>query len=130
MYAWDYVGGGWGEGPSEYPCWVVLDHEASGTGIAYSEYGFGPRRPWGLVFTADTDERRSMGMDSGWFPTFLEAFFESWASAELPVWQVFEATVGAALTEPMSSTAAWKRHEELQAAHPGSRFVVRRKAEL
>jgi hypothetical protein len=40
--AWDY-----GKPGEKYPCWTVLKHAASKTGIAYCEYGFGLRCPWG-----------------------------------------------------------------------------------
>ena len=79
---WDY-----GEPGQQYPCWFVLNDARSGGEIAYCERGFGPRAPWGLVDSRC--EERHMGMDSGWFRTFLDAFFESVASVELPIWRVF-----------------------------------------
>jgi hypothetical protein len=45
--------------------------------------------PWGLLFLEGTDHM-SMGMDSGWFEHFLEAYFESQASSEVPIWRVFQ----------------------------------------
>src|SRR6266511_270489 len=70
---WDY-----GPPGQQYPCWIVLnDTEGSDTAIGYCEYGFGPRCPWGLLYCGDNPTNQSMGMDSGWFPTFLEAFFDS-----------------------------------------------------
>ncbi len=74
MRQWDY-----GEIGEVFPCWSVLNHSRSNTGIAYCEYGFGPKNPWGLVGLSGSDHK-SMGMDCGWFPTFLEAFFDSAAS--------------------------------------------------
>jgi hypothetical protein len=68
---------------SEYPCW--FQDAQSGGEIAYCEYGFGPRCPWGLVSSADEERHRSMGMGSGWYTTFLDAFFESFACVELPI---------------------------------------------
>src|SRR5262245_218248 len=70
MRGWDY-----GTPGQEYPCWLVLEHAASNTGIAYSEYGFGPSFPWGLLHLRGK-EHMSMGMDSGWFDYFLETYFE------------------------------------------------------
>ncbi|CAG0933531.1 hypothetical protein TFLX_03094 [Thermoflexales bacterium] len=58
-----------------YPCWIVLEHKESNTGIAYCDYGFGPKDPWGLVFLSGD----SMGMDSGWFSSLEDAFRESMA---------------------------------------------------
>lgn len=81
---WDY-----GADKEAYPCWSVLAHEASNTGIAYCESGFGPRNPWGLV-TLTGKENMSIGMDSGWFPCFLDAYFESRAASELPIWRVYQ----------------------------------------
>jgi hypothetical protein len=41
--AWDY-----GEPGDKFVTWIVLSDQArSNTGIAYCEYGFGPRSPWG-----------------------------------------------------------------------------------
>src|SRR3954466_637660 len=57
---WDY-----GAPDQRYPCWTVLEHQPSGTGVAYCEEGFGPASPWGLVFLGGPHV--SMGMDSKWF---------------------------------------------------------------
>ena len=64
---WDY-----GPDGQTYPCWIVLEHHPSNTGIAYCAQGFGPGDPWGLLFLRG--EHLSMGMDSGWFATFEDAF--------------------------------------------------------
>jgi hypothetical protein len=68
---------------------MVLRDEHSGGEVAYCEYGFGPDCPWGLVSSRGEAEYQSMGMDSGWFKTFLDAFFESMACVELPIWRAF-----------------------------------------
>jgi hypothetical protein len=83
--AWDYSKPG-----EKYPCWTVFKHAASKTGIAYCEYGFGPRCPWGLVRLEDDETRGSIGMDSGWFTSLLDAYFDSHAASELPIWAVFK----------------------------------------
>jgi hypothetical protein len=69
----------WDYGPSEqtYPCWIVLEHLRSNTAIAYSDQGFGPGSPWGLLWLAG--EHSSMGMDSGWFTSLEDAFRGSMA---------------------------------------------------
>ena len=72
--AWDYGGA-----PS-YPGFVVAEHPESGTGIAYSEHGFGPASPWGLIWLTHP----GFGMDCGWFATLEGAFRESNAWDELP----------------------------------------------
>jgi hypothetical protein len=82
----------WDDGkPGEqYTCWAVLNDRDSNTGIAYCENGFGPGSPWGLVWLGSHDEKHlSIGMDSGWFSTFLEAYFNSFVAARLPIWRVF-----------------------------------------
>ena len=81
---WDY-----GEPGQQYPCWMVLRDDHSGGEVAYCEYGFGPRCPWGLVSSGSEPKYQSMGMDSGWFTSFLDAFFDSFACLELPIWRVF-----------------------------------------
>jgi hypothetical protein len=70
---------GWDYGASDqtYPCWIVLEHVPSNTGIAYCAEGFGPRSPWGLLFLKG--EHLSMGMDSGWFKSLEDAFRDSMA---------------------------------------------------
>lgn len=73
---WDY-----GRPGQQFDGWVVFDHEAgSNTLIVYCEEGFGPKHPWGLVFACAVP---AMGMDSGWFPTFLQAFGDSFAALPL-----------------------------------------------
>jgi hypothetical protein len=99
---WDYS-----EPVEQYPCWAVLNHDASNTGIAYCENGFGPRRPWGLVALIGNDPKAmSMGMDTGWFSTFLDAYFESYASGDLPIWRVFK-TSPEGVREPITSENTW-----------------------
>ena len=63
-----------------YPGFVVAEFAESGTGIAYSEYGFGPASPWGLIWL----ERPGYGMDSGWYVSLEGAFRESMAWDEPP----------------------------------------------
>lgn len=69
---WDYGAPG-----QTHPCWIVLEHPPSNTGIAYCEHGFGPAFPWGLLFLAG--EQLSMGMDAAWYETLEEAFRDSMA---------------------------------------------------
>jgi hypothetical protein len=121
LRSWDY-----GEPGQKYPCWMVLkDASRSGGAIAYCEYGFGPRCPWGLVSSGDDVKDQSMGMDSGWFTTFLDAFFESVASIDLAIWRVFEVKPGGArtpLTDEGTWEATWKRIADLRSSHPATRY--------
>jgi len=85
MRRWDY-----GHEGEQYPCWTVLRHALSNTGIAYCEQGFGPRSAWGLVWLGGEEDRLSIGMDCSWFTTFLRAFLVCAAATELPIWRVFK----------------------------------------
>ena len=58
-----------------YPGFIVAEFPESGTGIAYSEYGSGPRCSWVLIWL----EEPGYGMDSGWFDSLEAAFRESMA---------------------------------------------------
>jgi hypothetical protein len=102
--AWDY-----GPPGQTYPCWAILNHTKSNTGVAYCEFGFGPRTPWGLVALSGA-ANMSIGMDSGWFKSFMDAYFDSRASADLPIWRVFkqdgDSFPGVALTEESDWRAA------------------------
>lgn len=120
--AWDYGG------PDEaYPCWIVLEHPASRTGIAYCAHGFGPRTPWGLLFL--DGPYRSMGMDSGWFSRFLDAYFESHAPADLAIWRVFRRDrttyPGVPITDEADWASTWAKVEELRAADPEFQYDCR-----
>lgn len=76
---WDY-----GTAGQQFEGWVVFDHGAeSDTLIVYCEHGFGPISPWGLVFATPQGGIRSMGMDSGWFRSFMDAFWDSHAATPL-----------------------------------------------
>lgn len=116
---WDY-----GKPGEQYLCWTVLVDDD--TGIAYCEGGFGPRNPWGLVFLGSEDVKHSsMGMDSGWFSTFLEAFFNSFAATELPIWRVFRTTgpsIRHAITDEGTWEATWKQIAACRQADPASRY--------
>jgi hypothetical protein len=120
MRAWDYGAAG-----DAHLCWLVLAQKSQNTGIAYCESGFGPRTPWGLLSLEGT-EHMSMGMDSGWFDGFLDAYFESPASSELPIWRVFRHDgndfPGAPITEEDSWEATWAKVMRLRSEQPDVRF--------
>jgi len=94
---WNYGAKG-----QQHVCWILLEHHASGTGIAYCEDGFGPKTPWGLI---SLNSDASMGMDSGWFTTFLRAYLES-AAADLPIWRVFK-TEPSGIRLPVTAEGSW-----------------------
>jgi hypothetical protein len=68
--------------------WSVFEDVIAGARIVYCPTGFGPKCTWGLVSLID--ETPSMGMDSGWFPTFLDAYFDSFSATRLPIYQVVQ----------------------------------------
>lgn len=124
MRGWDY-----GQPKDQFPCWTVLDdHKNSRTGIAYCEFGFGPRSPWGLVSTGDgKGEEMSIGMDSGWFESFMDAFFDSFAVTTLPIWRVFSMDGGAPkepLTAELSWEDAWVRCKAVREDDPRANYMV------
>ena len=71
---WDYGP------PDSYPGFIVAEFPESGSGIAYSEHGFGPGHPWVLI-GLDTP---GFGMDSGAFAKLEGAFRDSMAWDEPP----------------------------------------------
>lgn len=101
LRSWNY-----GVDGEQYPCWTVLEHPASNTGIAYCENGFCPTSPWGLVFLQGSEAQMSMGMDSGWFSTFLQAYFDSQAVSELPIWRVVK-TDASGKSHFLTGEGAW-----------------------
>src|SRR5262245_49511978 len=75
---WDY-----GPAGQTHPCWIVLEHRATDTCIAYCERGFGPSCPWGLLFIEGP--WLNMGMDYQWYTYLEDAFRQSQAwSGENP----------------------------------------------
>jgi hypothetical protein len=119
LRGWDY-----GEEDQEYVCWNVLEHQPSNTAVAYCEDGFGPRSPWGLV--ALRGSYMTMGMDSAWYTTFLQAFFESAAASELAIWRVFrtdQSGVRMPITPERGWVETWKQVMELRKEDPGSSYA-------
>jgi len=59
---WEY-----GKAGDQVTCWTVAEDVDAGLAIAYSEHGFGPNKPWGLVPLSGHE----MGRD--WFRSLEEA---------------------------------------------------------
>ncbi len=74
----------WDNDDISYACWVVADDPKSNTRYVYCEEAFGPVIPWGIVSISGFE----MGMDSGWFQSLERAFYDSFASFPLPIWNV------------------------------------------
>jgi hypothetical protein len=79
MRKWDY-----GTKGEEFVCWTVAIDKNSDTALVYSDYGFGPESPWGLVFQSYL----YFGMDTGWFTNLKDSFLDSTMSSELLIWNV------------------------------------------
>ena len=118
MRPWDY-----GAANDTYPCWLAFAHRPSNTGIAYCEFGFGPAHPWGLLFL-EGSAHMSMGMDSGWFEHFLDAYFDSPASADLPIWRVFQGHdfPGSPISGESGWEETWAKVMRLREEQPDQRF--------
>ncbi len=82
MRAWSYS-----TEHKEYPCWAVPSHPATNSGIAYCEFGFGPRSPWGLVTLSGSHTAIGMDCDErySWTLASIPAVV-----TELPIWRVFK----------------------------------------
>jgi hypothetical protein len=120
MRHWEY-----GRKGERYPCWTVLRHPASSTDIAYCEQGFGPSSPWGLVFSDTEAEHASIGMDCGWYKTFLQAYLESFAAADLPIWRVFKregTAAGHPITDEGEWDATWEKVMALRESDPANQY--------
>ena len=68
LRTWD-----WSAGALEFPTWVVAESQRHDYGIVYSENGFGPESPWGLVFSSHSN----FGADYCWYSSLQAAFADS-----------------------------------------------------
>lgn len=68
MRTWD-----WEKPYVKYPVWVVGASSHYDYGIAFSDYGFAPELPWGLVFSSGDN----FDADYCWFPTLEKAYRDS-----------------------------------------------------
>jgi hypothetical protein len=122
MREWDYGAPG-----QQYPCWTIFEDRAWDLAIVYCEEGFGPQRPWGMVWIGNSGRPTSMGMDSGWYPTFVGAFLDSQVATELPIWRVYRRDdFGAfeAITRPGEWGAAWEICNESRENPKDARYWV------
>jgi hypothetical protein len=114
---WDYGAPG-----EQDPCWTVAPDPGSDSAIVYSEHGFGPSHPWGLVFITEP----WFGMDSGWFTRLEDAFVDSFLSADLPIWDVV--AEGGPDRTPIAASLtfdeAFASRDELAARDPEARCHV------
>jgi hypothetical protein len=68
MRTWD-----WHQPLKEYQVWIVAESSRFDYGIAFSDYGFGPEYPWGLVFSSHSN----FDADYCWFSSLEEAYKDS-----------------------------------------------------
>jgi hypothetical protein len=68
MRSWD-----WHKPMADYTVWIVTESRQYDYGIAFSDYGFAPERPWGLIFLSHSN----FDADYCWCPTLEEAYKES-----------------------------------------------------
>jgi hypothetical protein len=115
---WDYGAPG-----ERYPCWTVAADPESDSAIVYSEHGFGPEMPWGIVSLSEA----WFGMDSGWFRRLEDAFTGSMLAGGLPIWNVVaEAGAGSRATVATSLTMddAYAIRDDLARRDPTGRYHV------
>lgn len=58
---------------ARYPTWLVARAPDRAIGLAYTEFGYGPQRPWGYVSVSHL----SLGMNEQWHERLEEAFVAS-----------------------------------------------------
>ena len=70
-----------------------------------------------------------MGMDSGWFTTFLQAFFDSQAATELSIWRVLKIESSSDqsywVTEEADWNTTWAQAMEFRDSDLSSGYEVR-----
>jgi hypothetical protein len=105
----------WDYDDISYSCWVVADDPKSDTRYIYCEEGFGPSSPWGILSISGHE----MGMDSSWFQSLERAFYDSFASIPLPIWNVVKRDaddanriVASSLTDPEADALLNKLNAE------------------
>src|SRR5262249_42736431 len=81
--------------------------EGDEKGIAFSEFGFGPRRPWGAIYASESKPHHvSMRDDGQWYRSFLETWLGTFAPVDLPIWRVVRRRKG--MVEYLSPPGLWR----------------------
>lgn len=122
MRDWDYGAPG-----QQYPCWTIFEDHGRDLALVYCDEGFGPQTPWGMVWIGKSGRPPSMGMDTGWHPTFVEAFLDSLIATELPIWRVYQRNEDGKfepITPPGEWDATWMSRNRLAAGPEDARYWV------
>jgi hypothetical protein len=67
----------------------------------------------------------SMGMDSGWFTSLPAAYFDSMASADIPIWRVFkidDTGTWLPISDEGPWDVQWKQVEVLRLSDPTGKY--------
>lgn len=71
------------------------------------------------------DDRVSIGMDSGWYGMFMDAYFESFAATDLPIWRIFKTdpkTGRVPISAEQEWAWAWKEIAGLRTRDPETNY--------
>jgi len=115
---WDYSSKG-----EQFECWTIAIDESTDTSIIYSEFGHGPKNPWGLVFTS----KLWFGMDSGWFDNLEDCFLESHFAENLPIWCIekeIESGIREIIEKDLTSDNAFMIRDDLAKMDKKTRYHV------
>jgi len=63
----------WQKPAKQYPVWIVAESSVNDYGIDFTDYGFGPEQPWGLVFLS----KENFDADYCWYGSLGEAYLRS-----------------------------------------------------
>ena len=113
----------WDYGNEVFECFVVFKDIHTDTGIVYSEFGFGPKSPWGLVFLS----KMRSGMDSGWFNNLFDCFMDTMIAGNLPIWILSRKSTNedmVVIKEKMTIDEAFSMRENLWASPKDRSFVI------
>jgi len=113
----------WDYGIEVFECFVVFKDIHTDTGIVYSESGFGPKNPWGLVFLS----KMRSGMDSSWFSNLFDCFMETVAAGNLPIWILSRKSANGdieVIEEKVTIDEAFSMREKLWANPKDRSFLI------
>lgn len=122
MRDWDY-----GVPTRQLPCWTVFEDCSRDLALVYCDEGFGPRTPWGMVWIGNSGRPTSLGMDTGWHPTFMDTFLDSLVATELPIWRVYHQNEDGKfepITAPCEWDMTWESRSSLAAVSENARYWV------